>query len=61
MVTNIVTPKETGILHDAMYNDETSRALLAMIEGGEVIDLAELARSQWHSQLSLFAELRGDH
>ena len=35
VLTNIVTPKETGILHDAMYNDQTSRALLTMIERKE--------------------------
>jgi maltose alpha-D-glucosyltransferase/alpha-amylase len=34
VLTNIVTPKEKGLLHDAMFNDETSRALLAMIENG---------------------------
>ncbi len=38
IVTDVNTPKDKGVLHDAMYNDETSRALLRLIEdSGEVV------------------------
>ena len=38
IVTDVITPKEKGVLHDAMYNDDSSRALLAMIHGhGELV------------------------
>ena len=38
IVTDVFTPKGKGVLHDAMYNDESSRALLALIR-----DKGELA------------------
>ena len=39
VLTEIITVKETGHLHDAMYNDEASRALLAMIESSEEVPM----------------------
>jgi maltose alpha-D-glucosyltransferase/alpha-amylase len=58
IVTNIVTPHEKGVLHDAIFNDETSRALLAMIaEGTETATKNGAIRGRPSSRLS---ELQGD-
>jgi maltose alpha-D-glucosyltransferase/alpha-amylase len=58
VLTNIVTPSDQGLLHDAMYNDETSRALLAMIERGE--ELTTQKGSLRGTASSRLAELEGD-
>jgi len=58
VVTNIATPVGKGLLHDAMFNDETSRSLLEMIEsGGEIVAQRGVIRGAASSRL---AELEGD-
>jgi maltose alpha-D-glucosyltransferase/alpha-amylase len=58
VVTNIATPKADGLLHDAMVNDETSQALLALIESGaEIASQKGTIRGMASSRL---VELEGD-
>ncbi len=58
VLTNLVTPDDQGLLHDGMYNDETSRSLLAMVEDGSEIRTANgVIRGSASSRL---VELEGD-
>jgi maltose alpha-D-glucosyltransferase/alpha-amylase len=56
VVTNIATPRDKGVLHDALFNDETSRALLALIEnGGEIVTQKGTIRGLASSRLTELA------
>ena len=58
VLTNLMTSDSKGLLHDAMYNDETSRSLLALIEQGSELKTANgVIRGSASSRL---AELEGD-